>query len=76
MDVQQHFGTQLTPCIYSKFIIGILSSVWTSPQVPTKVAVSVKAVPRKLAYSIKALADGDENKDLLVGDVFPKAPAS
>ena len=42
-------------------------------QVPTKVAVAIKQVPVKLAYGIKALADGDENKDLKVGDVFPKA---
>ena len=42
-------------------------------QVPTKVAVVIKQVPTKLAFGIKALADGDENKDLKVGDVFPKA---
>lgn len=45
-------------------------------QVPTKVAVAIKQVPVKLAYGIKALADGDDNKELLVGDVFPKAAAA
>ena len=44
-------------------------------QVPTRVAVAIKQVPVKLAYGIKALADGDENKDILVGDVFPRAAA-
>jgi large subunit ribosomal protein L10 len=44
-------------------------------QVPTKVAVGIKQVPTKLAYGVKALADGDD-KDALVGDVFPKADAS
>ncbi len=42
-------------------------------QVPTKVAVAIKQVPVKVAYGIKALADGDEDKQKLVGDVFPKA---
>ncbi len=42
-------------------------------QVPTKVAVSIRAVPTKLARSINELAKGDDNKDLKVGDVFPKA---
>lgn len=42
-------------------------------QVPTKVAISVKQIPTKLVYGVKALADGDDNKDLIVGDVFPKA---
>ena len=40
---------------------------------PTKVAVSIKAVPTKLARAINLLAQGDENGDLLIGDVFPKA---
>ena len=44
-------------------------------QVPTRVAVAIKQVSVKLAYGIRALADGDDNKDLLVGDVFPKAAA-
>lgn len=42
-------------------------------QVPTKVAVSINQIPTKLAYGVKALADGDDNKDLIVGDIFPKA---
>lgn len=42
-------------------------------QVPTKVAISINQVPTKLAYGVKALADGDDNKDLIVGDIFPKA---
>lgn len=45
-------------------------------QVPTKVAVVIKAVPTKLARAIKLLAEGDENKESLVGDVFPKADTS
>ena len=42
-------------------------------QVPTKLAISLKLVPTKLAVAVKQLGDGDENKDLIVGDVFPKA---
>ena len=42
-------------------------------QVPRSVAVVIKQVPSKLARAINLLAEGDENKDLLVGDVFPKA---
>lgn len=42
-------------------------------QLPTKVAVGVKQVPTKLAYGVKALADADDNKDAVVGDVLPKA---
>ena len=42
-------------------------------RVPTKLAVSINAVPRKVALGVKALADGDDDKTKLVGDVFPKA---
>lgn len=42
-------------------------------QLPTKVAVGVKQVPTKLAYGVKALADADDNKEAVVGDVLPKA---
>lgn len=42
-------------------------------QVPTKVARGINQVPTKLAYGVKALADGDDNKEAVVGDVFPKA---
>lgn len=42
-------------------------------QVPTKVAVGVKQVPSKLAFGVRALADADDNKDAVVGDVLPKA---
>lgn len=42
-------------------------------QVPTKVAVSVKQVPTKVALGIKALADADDDKSKVVGDVLPKA---
>lgn len=45
-------------------------------QGPTRVATSIKAVPTKLARAINLLAQGDENGDLLVGDVFPKAETS
>ncbi|EFN58789.1 hypothetical protein CHLNCDRAFT_48119 [Chlorella variabilis] len=41
-------------------------------QVPTKVARGINQVPTKLAYGVKALADGDDNKELVVGDLFPK----
>ena len=34
-----------------------------------KVALGVSAVPRKLAYGVKALADLDEDKSKVVGDV-------
>jgi large subunit ribosomal protein L10 len=40
--------------------------------VPTKVARGINQVPTKLAYGVKALADGDDNKEQLVSDVFPK----
>ena len=45
-------------------------------QVPTRLAVSINAVPTKLARAINLLAEGDENKDLKIGDVFPKAAAA
>ena len=39
-----------------------------------KIAVGVGAVPRKLAYGVKALADLDDDKSKVVGDVAkPKA---
>mmetsp|Transcript_16984 Transcript_16984/g.23771 ORF Transcript_16984/g.23771 Transcript_16984/m.23771 type:complete len:257 (+) Transcript_16984:83-853(+) len=41
--------------------------------VPTKLARSVKQVPTKVAIGISKLEDGDDNKDLIVGDIFPKA---
>ncbi len=45
-------------------------------QIPLNLAISIKLVPTKLGWAIAHLADGDENKELLVGDVFPKAPAA
>ena len=36
-------------------------------------AVSIKQVPAKVAYGIKALAEADDDKSCLVGDVLPKA---
>lgn len=45
-------------------------------QVPTKLAVSINQVPTKLAYGVKALADGDENKEAKVSDIFPKPAAA
>ena len=42
-------------------------------QLPTKVARGINAVPSKVAYGVKALADGDDDKSKVVGDVFPKA---
>jgi large subunit ribosomal protein L10 len=44
--------------------------------VPTKMAKSIKMVPTKLALSVKQLADGDDNKELIVGELFPKAAAA
>lgn len=45
-------------------------------KVPTKVATTIKAVPTKLGRAINLLAEGDNNKELLVGDVFPKPKAA
>lgn len=42
-------------------------------QVPTKVAIGIKQVPTKLAYGVKALADADDNKEAVVGDVCKPA---
>lgn len=44
-----------------------------APQVPTKLARGINAVPLKVAYGVKALADGDDDTSKVVGDVFPKA---
>lgn len=44
-------------------------------QVPTKVAVSIKQVPTKVALGVKALADADEDKSQIVGDVCKPKPA-
>eukprot|EP00471_Norrisiella_sphaerica_P001576 CAMPEP_0184483768 /NCGR_PEP_ID=MMETSP0113_2-20130426/5438_1 /TAXON_ID=91329 /ORGANISM="Norrisiella sphaerica, Strain BC52" /LENGTH=215 /DNA_ID=CAMNT_0026864367 /DNA_START=242 /DNA_END=889 /DNA_ORIENTATION=- len=41
--------------------------------VPTKLARGLKQVPQKMAVGVSKLADGDDNKDLKVGDIFPKA---
>jgi hypothetical protein len=45
---------------------------WLGAQVPTKVGVGIRMVPNKVAYGIKALADAEEDKSLIVGDVLPK----
>lgn len=45
-------------------------------QVPTRLAVTIKAVPTKLGRAINLLAEGDDNKELLIGDVFPKTEAA
>ena len=42
-------------------------------KVPTKVALAINAVPTKLGRGVSALADGDDDKTKVVGDVFPKA---
>lgn len=44
-------------------------------KVPTKVALAINAVPTKVGRGVSALADGDDDKTKLVGDVFPKAAA-
>lgn len=55
---------------------GALSAGGGCAQIPTRVAVSIKQVPLKVAYGIKALADADEDKSKLVGDVLPKPEAA
>ena len=40
-----------------------------------KLAVGVSAVPRKLAYGVKALADLDDDKSKVVGDVAKPSAA-
>jgi len=45
-------------------------------QVPTKVAVSIKQVPTKVALGIKAVADADEDKSKLVGDIKPSTESA
>ena len=41
-------------------------------QVPTNLAKGVKLVPIKLARGVKQLAEGDDNKEAVVSDIFPK----
>lgn len=44
------------------------------PRYPTLTPTGIKAVPRKLAYGIKAISELDEDKTKIVGDVAkPKA---
>lgn len=38
-------------------------------------AIGIKQVPSKLAYGIKALADGDDDTSKIVGELFPKPEA-
>ena len=47
-------------------------------QVPTKVAIGIKLVPTKLAIAVNklALADGADDKERKVGDVFPLPEAA
>eukprot|EP00891_Asterochloris_glomerata_P005260 jgi/Astpho2/5260/Aster-04830 len=40
--------------------------------VPTNLAKGIKLVPIKLARGVKQLADGDDNKEAIVSDIFPK----
>ena len=44
-------------------------------QPATKLAVGIKAVPTKLAYGVKALADLDDDKAKVVGDVAKPSAA-
>lgn len=44
-------------------------------QVPRKIAISIKQIPTKVAFGVKALADGDDNKDAIISDIFPKPAA-
>ena len=41
-------------------------------QVPTNLAKGIKLVPIKLARGVKQLADGDDNKEAVISDIFPK----
>ncbi len=50
----------------------VLTAEALGVQVPTKVAVSIRQVPAKVAYGIKAIADADDDKSKVVGDVLPK----
>jgi hypothetical protein len=46
----------------------------TPPPANTFPSAGIKAVPRKLAYGIKAISELDEDKTKIVGDVAkPKA---
>lgn len=45
-------------------------------QPATRIATGVKAVPRKLAYGIRALSELDDDKSRLVGDVAKPKPAA
>lgn len=45
-------------------------------QLPTKVAVGIKQVPTKVAFGIKAIADADDNKEAVAGDILPKAESA
>lgn len=58
---------QCLECVCSRYMCML--------QVPTKIAVSIKQVPTKVVYGVKALADGDDNKDAIVSDIFPKPAA-
>lgn len=42
-------------------------------QIPTKVAIGIKLVPTKVAIAVNklAIADGADDKERKVGDVFP-----
>uniref|UniRef100_A0A061SDW1 Large subunit ribosomal protein L10 n=1 Tax=Tetraselmis sp. GSL018 TaxID=582737 RepID=A0A061SDW1_9CHLO len=55
--------------LYQKAAVGIKA-------VPTRIGKGVKAVPTKLAIAVKQLSDEDNpDRQLLVGDVFPKKDA-
>ena len=49
-------------------------------QIPTKVAIGINLVPTKLAIVTNKLAQGDgteaQDKNLLIGDVFPLPEAA
>lgn len=64
-------------CIRKRFVLPCACCSWfhVALQVPRKIAVSIKQVPAKVAFGVKALADGDDNKDAIVSDVFPKPAA-
>lgn len=69
------FGPALTPFSHGVGSVYVAHVMCVALQVPTKIAVSIKQVPAKVAFGVKALADGDDNKDAIVSDIFPKPAA-
>ena len=54
------------------YMLYVLKLAVPGVQVPTNLAKGIKLVPIKLARGVKQLADGDDNKEAIVSDIFPK----